>query len=173
MGADIYLMSAYEKCRDKWQPEFDAAVQSRNSYRGADEKIKAALQQRVSDAYEAMYAEGYFRDSYNATSLFWLLGLSWWQDVPMLKKRPGYLGVKAAKELLQKLENGLQVNDERFAAWCDKHGPKAKHDWDRIDFSKPDNDKAGWRKMFEEKHADLCKLLRKSIELKEPLRCSV
>lgn len=44
--------------------------------------------------------EWYFRDSYNASSLLWMIGLSWWQDVPR------YQGPNADGVLLQQTEDG-------------------------------------------------------------------
>jgi hypothetical protein len=171
MGADIYLNSVFGKCQEEWEYTFNYAVSARNAYRGSDKTTQEFLQKQVSTAYDGMYAEGYFRDSYNSTSLFGLLGLSWWRDVPL--RKDGFLSIRNAERLLRKLEKELAVSDERFHAWCDKCGSLESSPWDRIDFSGPGNDQASWRKMFEEKHADLCKLLRQSIELKEPLQCSV
>jgi hypothetical protein len=168
MGADIYLETVNSKARDEWEPRFRAAVAKRDAYRGTDPAIRERLQKPVDEAYEGMFGKGYFRDSYNPTSLFWLLGLSWWEDVPMLKKRPGYLGMKAAKALLQKLETDLQVTDERFAEW--EKTQRARGD---TVFDDKDDSPEAWKAMFLRKHADLCALLRQSIEIGEPLRCSV
>jgi hypothetical protein len=169
MGADIYLMSVYEKNAAEWRPKFDEAVRARDAYRGADPDIKKRLQAPVEEAYEGMYAKGYFRDSYNPTSLFWLLGLSWWNDSVFLKKKPGYMGVKAAKALLSRLQNDLQVTDERFAEWERK---KRAEGW-KFSGAGGESTPDEWKEMFRKKHADLCALLRQSIELGEPLRCSV
>lgn len=53
----------------------------------------------VSYYYNKMYEDGYFRDSYNDTSLFWRLGLSWWGDVGPL--------IDAEKD---DLEEGSEIN---------------------------------------------------------------
>ncbi len=170
MGADIYLTSVNDKAKAEWEPRFQAAVKARDTYRGADPAIKAMLQKPVEEAYEGMYREGYFRDSYNCTSLFWLLGLSWWEIVEKgeLKKRPGYLSLKAAKALLYRLQTELKVTDERFAEWEKKQ--RARYG---ASFKSEEGHPDKWKAMFREKHADLCALLRLSLKLREPLRCSV
>lgn len=78
---------------------------------------------RVSKYYDKMYEVGYFRDSYNGTSLFWRLGMSWWQ-CPYIKD--GKISVENAKKLLAEVkatkmkpvtveelkENHCQVDDK-------------------------------------------------------------
>jgi len=41
-------------------------------------------QHQVERYYAKMYERGYFRDSYNRTSLLWLFGLSWWLHIGLL-----------------------------------------------------------------------------------------
>lgn len=92
MGADIYL---YDKRREDLDARISAwinepkhqGIMSRlglspdeersmvHIWRGGIDKESKALAKE----FEALQETHYFRDSYNASSLFWVLGLSWWQ----------------------------------------------------------------------------------------------
>jgi hypothetical protein len=52
--------------------------------------------------------DGYFRDSYNGTSVLWTLGLSWWQDVTPLLNEEGELGGENLKKLRDMVLNAKQ-----------------------------------------------------------------
>lgn len=95
MGADLYIDSVFMKQRAEWKPKFDAALKAREEFQKANpvhdwtltdelaipEALLAEwdqLDNAVAEAYEGMNKKGYFRDSYNASSLLWKLGLSWW-----------------------------------------------------------------------------------------------
>jgi len=62
-------------------------------------RIEAA-QREVTKYYNRMYpSSGYFRDSYNGSSVLWRLGMSWWQDVP-----DGVLTASQLEELVRKVQ---------------------------------------------------------------------
>src|SRR5512146_3228468 len=98
MGADLYIESISNKQKATYEPLFNAAVRARESNK--DESRKDELQAEVSKYYDLMYAEGYFRDSYNITSVLKRLGLSWWKDVGPLLNKKGYLSPTKARKLL-------------------------------------------------------------------------
>jgi len=92
-------------------------------------KIEVA-QEKVSHYFDLMNGRGgYFRDNYNASSVLWRLGLSWWQDVPgdgqpSVEQLRSFLAkVKSAKikpVTEQELpENGCKVDNGEHspAAW--------------------------------------------------------
>lgn len=84
MGADIYLRSKYQPNYDRIKPLFDKALDYADSLKSGTPEYKAAHAE-VDRLYEEMCSIGYFRDSYNNSSLFRQLGLSWWQDIhPLL-----------------------------------------------------------------------------------------
>jgi len=113
MGADLYINSLYGARKEKYQLKFDMAVETRNQLtteirgkelliaalekarrRGlvelgrrqlVDLKIRLEVEQNKVDRYaDLLYSgPGYYRDSYNGTSVLWRLGLSWWKDVPV------------------------------------------------------------------------------------------
>jgi hypothetical protein len=115
MGADLYIESVMKVAKAKWSPKFDAAVRARDEYLKAHPDAKFAtgpfgptnvpedevdqdyqkLVDDVATSYDGLYPEqGYFRDSYNGTSLFWRIGLSWWEDTkPFLVERKDDLAV--------------------------------------------------------------------------------
>jgi hypothetical protein len=105
MGADVYLESVHNKTREKWERKFNAAVAKRDqSVEGS--ALAKEYQKEVSEAYDKMFSEGYFRDCYNGYGLFVNLSsrLSWWRDVvPMLDG--GYLPLDKAAELRQEVIN--------------------------------------------------------------------
>jgi hypothetical protein len=195
MGADIYLKSVSDAAKAQWQPRFEAACSARNEYAqrverhtgqppGDDDLENKKLQQAVSEAYEGMYPDdGYYRDSYNATSLFGVLGLSWWQSadvrggakhspVGKLINKQNHMSVTSMKRLKKYLE---EVDFETcFQSWVvAKRNPPEGQEWDKINFRQKGNGVKEWRRMFYEKRKNLIALLDKAIARKEPLYCSV
>jgi hypothetical protein len=177
MGADIYLQSVFDANQVTARPAFDAAVMRRDAHvRGSE--THELLQKRVEDAYDAMMSVGYFRDSYNSTSLFGLLGISWWQSCAACAggKRynwsideAGRMQVPSMQALKDFLEARGQVVCEEMQAWLIKEskdgcGPA-------IDDG--ENSLTEWGKMFERKRRQLIKLLGQAIALGESLNCSV
>lgn len=76
MGADLYRKSANPEIR----AERDALMGQYDGIRDMPEGDEQRAAFRAWD--DACYGpDWYFRDSYNSTSLFWMLGLSWWQDL--------------------------------------------------------------------------------------------
>lgn len=149
MGADLYLRSVSEPTRVKWEPVFFAACARRE--KAPTEADKAAAQCDVDLAYDAMYpALGYFRDSYNRTSLMQVLGLSWWQDV---KTKDGNI---ADVEWLRSEVERRQVPDvAHFATWTGTDTPES------------------WAAFFREKRARLIAFLTYAMALGEPVRASL
>jgi hypothetical protein len=163
MGADIYLESAFNAKHAIANPKFDAAVAKRQKAR--TEAERAAAQTEVEKWYAEMYSDGYFRDSYNSGSLFWFLGLSWWQLAEELCE-DGYLPVRHAQTVIDRIQ-AAGITDERLTDWVAK---KRAEGWT---FSGDQGRPEQWRDRFKEDAQDLCNLLRRSIELNEPLRWSV
>lgn len=167
MGADIYLKSVYDNGRDAKEKLFEQAADKRNrlaNQYGWEDGRAVEAQKEVDEAYAALYSDGYFRDSYNDTSLFWLLGLSWWELGDQLLDEEGFLPIDKARELLALLES-RPVTSARMNEWeaaCRKKG------WTFSEDSPED-----WRKHFEEKHVDICNMLRASIMSGEPLYWSI
>lgn len=168
MGADIYLKSVNERCMAEWKPKFEQAAAVRNAkypQQGNGPEYDA-LQAAVSEVYDGMYSEGYFRDSYNATSLFGVLGLSWWQSCGEGELiEDGYMQPAKCAELLKTLD-ATPVTPTLMRGWKSRNSGYATID-------DGDNSVESWRQMFERKRETLMSLLKQAIELNEPLYCSV
>ena len=122
------------------------------------------LQDKVDEMMGKMDEVGYFRDSYNGSSLFWKLGLSWWamanvggtnKKIQLINSR-GYITPKKAVLLLA-MVNALpiQIGDEEVAQWA------------------PGTTKEDLVKYFTEKKARFVKFIEFAIEKKASIMASV
>jgi hypothetical protein len=160
MGADIYLNSIADRARNMYKPLFDDAVKRRDLAK--TEGMKAEWQAKVEKYFDAMHPEdGYFRDSYNASSVFQVMDLSWWELGDKLLDETAHLPVDKAKELLAMIEQ-RPISYERVTAHYEQHD---------LHESKQSIDE--WFKYFVTKREKFMALLRKSIELNEPLLWSI
>lgn len=155
MGADLYIRKLSDKCREEHEPRFNAACKHRDALAKdptatLDQKNEA--QDAVHEAHDAMYAEGYFRDSYNLTSVLWRLGLSWWNDViPMLDDDGNLTGDNLTKFR-------TMVADAKYEPVTETPNEESIEEWN---------------KYYTEKRARLLAFLDKAIELGEPIDCSL
>lgn len=158
MGADLYIDSISDGLKKKYEPMFNRFVKLRNE---ADKQgiksLSDKYQEKVEKYYDLMYSEGYFRDSYNFTSVLNQLGLSWWRDISPKLDDKGFMSIPKIKWLLTKIKT------------------------QELKILSPEVIKAGyaegtveeWQKFFTEKRVRLIQFLEKAIELKEPIRMSV
>lgn len=149
MGADLYIPSLYEPNRTRWEAQLEAASRLRDSLpKGSAEQ--ATAEQRVSECYEQMNNQGYFRDPYNDWDVLWQFGLSWWADViPMLDKHDR-LSVASAKRLLDMLTERESAFEERVKALPAKD-----------------------EQYFHSRYIELRQFLNRAIVLNEPVDCSL
>lgn len=155
MGADLYINSLYDKNRKKYEKKFNDACRKRDEAK--TEKEKEKCQKQVSKYYDAMFSEGYFRDSYNATSVLWALDMSWWGNKYIDENGVMSAGaaldflkdVKAAKLKLPTLEQ-LKEN-----------------------YADVSNGVRPWHTYYRRKKKDLIEFLKKAVELQEDIHCSV
>jgi hypothetical protein len=159
MGADIYLSSIADRARSMYEPLFNDAVKRRNLAK--TEGMKAEWQAKVEKYFDAMHPEeGYFRDSYNPSSVFQVMDLSWWElGARMLVD--DHLPIDKAKKLLTMIER-CPITYEMVTAHYEKN---------ELHESKQSIDE--WFKYFTAKRERFMALLRKSIELNEPLLWSI
>lgn len=149
MGADLYITPLYEKQRARWEPQFEEAARHRDSLT-RDTKEYEQAQARVEEAYEKIYAQGYFRDSYNDSNLLWKFGLSWWNDIiPMLDKEDR-LWVQQAESLLKMLADREAVFEQNL---------------DRMPVKEEMN--------FRSRYTELRDFLNEAIELDKPIDTSL
>jgi hypothetical protein len=143
------------------------------------------LQEYVSEAYDIlMESPAYFRDSYNDTSLFWVLQISWWEIADKMLDEERNLPIDRAKELLAFMQDERRTFDATFDAWVEKKRKGQKEGVDgAIRDEKPwtfgetgsntESSVEEWRKMFATKLDRFIDLLKRSIEMDEPLHWSV
>lgn len=106
-------------------------------------------QARVNKWYDKMYEVGYFRDSYNGTSLFWRLGMSWW-GCPYIKN--GEIKPENAKKLLAEVEQA-EINPITKEELLEHHC--------KVDDG--ENSPESWDKMFSDKKARFVFFLKEAI----------
>lgn len=157
MGADLYIDAVYKTNRKKPSRNFNRWVKKRDL--ATDPVRKDFCQKKVSEYHEKMFERGYFRDSYNGTSLFARLGLSWWQDFcPDIPD--GLLSVTKAKEWRERVAS-LPLKPCTFSElrerWCE---------------CKNDDDVDEWNKYFVNKKQEFLDFLDEAIRLNTPVRCS-
>lgn len=175
MGADLYIKQIHDPIRRRYQPFFDEAVRLRDHVqqrlrvtpkespdRPALHQLEEAAQDIVTHFYDAMYAEGYFRDSYNATNVLCRLGLSWWQDVkPLLENQRELKGeaLRAFRERVIQATLQLPTKEE-----VRKQGGVVDND---------ENSLAVWHNHFRDQHAALIVFLNRAVELDTAIWCSL
>lgn len=118
-------------------------------------------QGKVSELYEKMYdCDLYFRDSYNATSVFWQLGLSWWNDLEDHVDDEYVLHPEGAKALLEIVESREipAAEDLNLQHAADTDTPEGLEKW---------------RDYFIEKKERFVAFLKKAINEDRTIACSV
>lgn len=159
MGADLYIKSLWEPNYKRNLPKFERAVAKRNKCKGDSPEYDKA-QADVMKYADLMNSIGYFRDSYNSTSVLWRLGLSWWQDVK--PNEDGCISIADAKKLLVHVRNApLQAVTRQWL--LDNHC--------KVGDGKSSVE--GWNEYYREKRERLIAFLEKSIELNEPIEASL
>lgn len=163
MGADLYIHKIYDPQSAKYQPLFDKAVELRDSIPEDDKKLQATAQKTVELLYGKTHEVGYFRDSYNTTSVLWTLGLSWWKDIGEMLDDDGNMQPEKIREFLALVKNA----DQRF--------PTAKELIVKhcVVDDKKKNGIETWHKMYADARKELVEFLEKAIELNEPISCSI
>jgi len=108
MGADLYIESVFKPHHERLSAGFDKAIAERDSLTPGTVEYEAA-QQRATECFDQMYAEGYFRDPYNSWDVLWKLGLTWWADVLPNVNSNGQLPVESVQELLDLVNERLDL----------------------------------------------------------------
>lgn len=117
-------------------------------------------QAKVSKYHNLQYSKGYFRDSYNSTSLFWRLGLSWWKDLGNYT-RNSTLTPEGAKKLLAEIRR-RKLKPLTLKELQDMHVVVDEK-----------NTLEAWQKYFQNKKRRFIRFLETAIRLNVKVRCSV
>lgn len=172
MGADIYLNSKFNKNYEEVQKQIDdleALFKSTHKQTVFDvaDGDNDKLFELTRPLLDKQYAVGYFRDSYNSSSLLSQLGLSWSSDVGSRLDNDCCLSVEDCKWLLDEINNrriGESVTEEpmmsRLFSVLGMEKTDTSLDAERLEY-------------FVKKKSMLTNLLLDAIEMNEPLYCSI
>ena len=165
MGADLYIRSITDKASEEFTPLFDIAVEMRHYFQEHGDKGRSdKAQDLVGYFYDAMYPkEGYFRDSYNGTSVFFNLGLSWWKDVGDMLNKKGNLSPTRCRKLIEMIE----VRECRRLS-----AEELKEEGCQVDEAGL-NSPEGWFEYYREKRLGLIGFLQRAADMKEYVHCSI
>ena len=107
---------------------------------------------------------GYFRDSYNVTSIMWTMILSWWElyDVYSLDENDSKMTPDQAEKFI-KLVNSRDKEFEESVASIGPEWAEEKHaSWS--DDPESSNSKEGWTKYYREKRVKLVEFFQGAID---------
>jgi hypothetical protein len=166
MGVDIYLKSV-------WEPFWEKCEKDLESLSPRPEEDPAAWLESMFAYYES--SGGYLRNAYNASDVMWAMGMSW-KDVYKMLDKEGRLPIECARKLVAAIEE-RPLTDEQIGAHVYKHmtGGINEHPVSgAIDILANDEERLPpdfevLAKVLREKREALLAILRKSIELNEPL----
>lgn len=160
MGADLYINSVIERARKRYDPKwkFWSAKCRELREKGRDGSAEHALAlKKMHYYYRRLYpASGYFRDSYNDTSVLWIIGMSWWKLEYIDKK--GVISVRDCRRFLEEVKNN-KVPKLDWVEWVNGRKVEGKGE--------------EWEKYFEGKRRRLMWFLGQAIKLNEPIKASV
>ena len=170
MGADLYITKISRKCREKYDPLFNAACKERDKYTKYGMKnLAEKAQEEVTKYYNLSNSEGYFRDSYNGTALLQYLnlddngGLSWWQDiVPLQNKNGDIVGENLDKfyQIILAADLVLPTKEQLIENNCTVEGTG-------------ENSVKGWHQYLIGKRDKLLNFIALAIEMNEPIHASL
>jgi hypothetical protein len=184
MGVDIYLNSIWNPWvethrQDLLNPETSDAD-------NIDDFIHDILRRSNEVFDKARSSGGYFRNGYNAGDVMWAMGLSWRNDVGAMLDSECRLPIDHARDLFAKIE-ARPLTRERIAQHIFEHitngvleHPVTGHIQDLLTDAANGDTRPLAPPDLDELSGFLCKrrdellvILRKSIELGEPLVCSL
>jgi hypothetical protein len=171
MGADMYLNSI-------WNPWVDAHRQDLLDHHGPDaETVEDFIHEldRISEEFfdKARSSGGYFRNGYNSGDVMWAMGLSWREDVGKMLDSKCRLSIDHARALIAKIE-ARPLTRERVAQHIFEHLSDGSVTY-RTGFTEhgPPPNLDEMFAFLGKRRYELLTILRKSVELGEPLVCSL
>lgn len=123
---------------------------------------RTLAQRAVMESGDAMHARGYFRDNYNPTSLAWLCGFSWWEDVIPMCDENGMLSPVRAKELLDMVQE-VEITEDLVK----------QHLAEKGDMMADREDTVGWLKYYQQKKEHFVSFLDEAIRSHESILASL
>jgi hypothetical protein len=162
MGADLYIEQIHQPLFDKYQPMFEAAVRQRDRLPRGSQEAEAA-QALVEKYYDRMYADGYFRDSYNVTGVLRQLGLSWWRDVIPLCTQAHKLRQDKLRQFRRRVANA-PLHLPTLEELKQEHAMVTESGEDSVE---------AWHRYYRERRDQLLAFLDQAIALNTHIRCSL
>ena len=160
MGADLYINRLQKQCRRKNIRNFNRWCIKRDVSEKNSER-RELCQAKVSYYHNKMYERGYFRDSYNSSSVLWRLGLSWWEDIGKMLDSESNLTVEKAREL----RDVIATTPLTLVSSIDE--------LENNNFSiEGDDPVKQWNDYFKDKKLQFIYFLDEAIRLREPIYCS-
>jgi hypothetical protein len=179
MGVDIYLRSVHEPFMAKLKLNPDEAYRRARSI-ASDPDDLVALSNAIFDVLRESGA--YFRNGYNDGDVMWAMGLSW-RDVGAMLDEDGLLPVAKARELIDVIEAHPLTRERLIEHYFDlatdqkKHpvtGPIVALERQLANREPPlPSDFDNLAAFLTERYEQLLAILRRSVELAEPLQCSL
>ena len=127
-----------------------------NEYEAYHELLKK--QPALHDAKKIL-DDCYFYDPYSYLSVMWAMGMSWWQEIIPMLKNDGHLPLDNCEELIKILENTDVIPERSIISDIDR---------DRAEIDENFN-----QEYMENKKKRLIQFLKKSIDNKVPIYCSL
>ena len=152
MGADLYIIEAYESRLKRMKPKLDESLQVLETLKRGTIDYRQEEEKYLNLSYE-LHEGVYFRDSYNCASIAWSLGLSWWDDVYPMLDNENKLSKNKTHELIKmiKLKN-LYISDDLLEYFQTKEEA---------------------RNFLDNKRKELLSFLNKSIDSNQEINCSL
>ena len=101
----------------------------------------------------------YFYDPYSYLSVMWAMGMSWWQEIIPMLKNDGHLPLDNCEELIKILENTDVIPERSIIS--------------DIDGDRAETDENFNQEYMENKKKRLIQFLKKSIDNKVLIKCSL
>lgn len=177
MGADLYIEPIYTEHKAEHQPAWDKAVELRDLHMKEhncsliwnmdgtiDTKKTCAILGKLQAAVEAadnvLFQDnpGYFRDSYNNSSIFWRLGRSWWRDTGTWLNKDNNMSPRRAKNFLVQIKALPIKAVTKDEEWASKMAKKQIDEWNTY---------------FVEKKARFEAFLQRAVDAKQYIHFSV
>ena len=179
MGADLYIKCVMaDEYENEHRPNYEAALRERDNLAkslGYNDPKVAEKQELVEEMSNKLWGENpyYFRDSYNDTSLFWQLGLSWWAVIDKLLNEQNAslkpedidgiawetLNVESCKKFLKIVNDSARIWDERISLTYKTIDSQSSY--------------TEWRQYFVDKLTRLREFIQRAIDLEAGIYCSV
>ena len=152
MGADLYMLGAYNKRLQSIQPELEEVLTKLDYYIKYSDEYEKAEKDYIT-LLDKLHHGVYFRDSYNCKSIAWSLDLSWWIVIyPMLDK-----DFKLSKHQTHELIKLIKTKDVRIEE-------------NSLEYFKSTKEARGY---FYDKKAQLLSFLNRAIDNDDEIFCSL